>query len=76
MKFTILKGRKSHWDYCKINGERLNKEIRCRTSVVGNFTNPDSYFRLVTAYLIEYAGEWSVFRGFLFQMHSLLLNVD
>lgn len=45
--------------------ERLNKEIRRRTSVVGIFPNPDSYLRLVTTYLIEYAEDWSVSRAYL-----------
>ena len=45
--------------------ERLNKEIRRRTRVVGIFPNPDSYLRLVTVYLMEYSEEWSVTRGYL-----------
>lgn len=39
--------------------ERLNKEIRRRTRVVGVFPSQDSYIRLVTSYLIEYSEEWS-----------------
>ncbi len=45
--------------------ERLNKEIRRRTNVVGIFPNPDSYLRLVTTYLMEYAEDWSVSRTYL-----------
>ena len=45
--------------------ERLNKEIRRRTRVVGIFPNPDSYLRLVTVYLMEYSEEWSATRGYL-----------
>jgi putative transposase len=45
--------------------ERLNKEIRRRTSVVGIFPNPDSYLRLVTTCLMEYAEDWSVSRAYL-----------
>jgi len=45
--------------------ERLNKEIRRRTNVVGIFPNPDSYLRLVATYLIEYAEDWSVSRAYL-----------
>lgn len=35
--------------------ERLNKKIRRRINVVGIFPNPDSYLRLATTYLMEYA---------------------
>ncbi|MFU0831335.1 MAG: Mutator family transposase [Oscillospiraceae bacterium] len=44
--------------------ERLNKEIRRRTSVVGIFPNPDSYLLLETTYLMEYAEDWSVSRAY------------
>lgn len=45
--------------------ERLNKEIRRRTRVIGIFPNPDSYLRLVTTYLMEYADDWSSSRAYL-----------
>lgn len=45
--------------------ERLNKEIRRRTNVVGIFPNPDSYLRLVTTYLMEFAEDWFVSRAYL-----------
>ena len=45
--------------------ERLNKEIRRRTRVVGIFPNPDSYLRLITTYLMEYADDWSSSRSYM-----------
>ena len=45
--------------------ERLNREIRRHTSVVGIFPNESSYVRLVTAYLMEYAEDWSVSRAYI-----------
>ena len=56
--------------------ERLNKEIRRRTNVVGIFPDPDSYLRLVTTYLMEYAEDWSVSRAYLnpISVHALLQN--
>ena len=39
--------------------ERLNKEIRRRTRVIGIFPNPDSYVRLIATYLVEYAEDWT-----------------
>ena len=45
--------------------ERLNREIRRRTNVVGIFPNPDAYIRLVTTYLMEYAEDWTYSRAYL-----------
>ena len=45
--------------------ESLNREIRRHTSVVGIFPNESSYVRLVTAYLMEYAEDWSVSRAYI-----------
>ena len=42
--------------------ERLNREIRRRTGVVGIFPNPSSYIRLVSTYLMEYEEDWSTGR--------------
>lgn len=45
--------------------ERLNREIRRRTNVVGIFPSMDSYVRLVTSYLIEYSEDWSTSRSYI-----------
>ncbi len=45
--------------------ERLNREIRRRTKVVGIFPSMDSYVRLVTTYLIEYSEDWSSGRSYI-----------
>lgn len=45
--------------------ERLNKEIRRRTKVVGIFPSLDSYVRLVTSYLMEYSEDWSSGRSYM-----------
>ena len=45
--------------------ERLNREIRRRTGVVGIFPSADAYTRLVTTYLMEYAEDWSSSRAYL-----------
>lgn len=47
--------------------ERLNKEIRRRTRVIGVFPNPESYIRLVTTYLIEYSEDWSTSRSYILE---------
>ena len=45
--------------------ERLNKEIRRRTRVVGIFPNEASYMRLVCSYIMEYAEDWAYERVYL-----------
>ena len=45
--------------------ERLNREVRRRTQVVGIFPSMDSYIRLVTSYLIEYSEDWCSGRSYI-----------
>ena len=54
--------------------ERLNREIRRRTSVVGIFPNESSYVCLVTTYLMEYAEDWSVSRAYISQSIAATLT--
>ena len=45
--------------------ERLNREIRRRSSVVGIFPSTDSYIRLITSYLLEYSEDWQTERSYM-----------
>lgn len=45
--------------------ERINKEIRRRSKVVGIFPSDESYLRLVTCYLIEYTEDWTTGRSYI-----------
>lgn len=56
--------------------ERLHREIRRRTAVVGVFPSIDSYVRLVTTYLIEYSEEWSTGRSYIKAEHIQLTKED
>jgi putative transposase len=54
--------------------ERVNKEIRRRTRVVGVFPNEPSCLRLISAFLMELTEEWQIGKKYCFCKSSDLLN--
>lgn len=56
--------------------ERLNREIRRKSRVVGIFPNEESYMRLVTMYLIEYSEERASNRNGYFRQDAIQSVAD
>lgn len=45
--------------------ERLNREIRRRSRVIGVFPSSEAQVRLITCYRIEYAEDWETERNYI-----------
>jgi putative transposase len=45
--------------------ERLNKEVRRRSRVVGVFPSEESFLRLIVCYLLEYSEDWPAMRAYM-----------
>jgi putative transposase len=60
--FTVFEFPLDHWRSIRTTNslERINKEIRRRTRVVGVFPNEASCLRLVSALLMEISEEWQI----------------
>jgi putative transposase len=65
--FTFFSFPQEHWKKLRTSNlaERVNKEIKRRTKIVGIFPNCNSCLRLVTALLIEMDEEWDQGRNHL-----------
>ena len=54
--------------------ERLNKEIRRRTKVVGVFPSREAYIKLVTCYVQEYTEDWAAGKSYFAQ--QIILEME
>jgi transposase-like protein len=57
----LPKGRTSSTNHL----ERLNREIRRRSSVVGIFPSTQSFLRLIASYLFEYQADWTTGKAYI-----------
>ena len=55
--------------------ERIIREIRRRSRIIGVFPNQESYVRLITWYLIEYSEDWINERSYIKQ-EKLVITLD
>lgn len=55
--------------------ERIIREVRRRSRVIGVFPNQESYGRLITCYLIEYSEDWINERSYIKQ-DSLIITME
>ena len=65
--FTIFAFPQAHWKKLRTSNlaERVNKEIKRRSKIVGIFPNCDSCLRLVTALLVEMDEDWDLGKNYL-----------
>jgi putative transposase len=65
--FSVFDFHQEHWKRLRTSNlaERVNKEIKRRTKIVGIFPNCNSCLRLVTALLVEMDEEWDQGRNYL-----------
>lgn len=55
--------------------ERIIREVRRQSRVIGVFPNQESYVRLITCYLIEYSEDWINERSYIKQ-DSLIITME
>jgi putative transposase len=74
--FTVFDFPREHRRFIRTTNslERINREIRRRTRVVGIFPNEASCLRLISAILVEISEEWQIGKKFCISKSLELLN--